>query len=51
MESLKGMSNDLLVEAFIKAMELNLDQDFCTLIEQEITDRGLMIPYQNSSQA
>lgn len=51
MKSLKNVSNDLLIEAFMKAIELKLDQDFCDLIKKEINDRGLMIQYQKNSQA
>lgn len=51
MESLKNLSDDLLIEAFMKAIDLELDKDFCDLMESEILNRDLMIPYQKKSQA
>lgn len=48
MESLKNMSDDLLIEAYMKAIDLNLDQDFCDLMENEIVNRELMVPHQKS---
>ncbi|MEW9676597.1 sporulation histidine kinase inhibitor Sda [Lentibacillus sp. L22] len=44
------MSDDLLIETFEKAMELNLDEDFCNLIEKEMDDRGLVIQYNTEKQ-
>lgn len=40
---LNKLSNKLLIESYFKAIDLNLDHDFCALIEQEINRRGLLI--------
>lgn len=37
------LSNTLLIESYYKAIESNLSQDFCELIESEINRRGLLI--------
>lgn len=50
MDSLKSISNNLLLEAFTKAIELKMEPDFCDLMKQEIRDRGLTVPYQKDSQ-
>lgn len=42
MNSLKALSNHLLVEAYLKAKKLNLEQEFCQLIKQEMNNRGLL---------
>ncbi|WP_188454621.1 sporulation histidine kinase inhibitor Sda [Virgibacillus oceani] len=40
---MKRLSNKLLIESYVKAKELNLDQEFRQIIEQEISRRGLLI--------
>ncbi|WP_099157846.1 sporulation histidine kinase inhibitor Sda [Virgibacillus ndiopensis] len=40
---MEKLSNKLLIESYIKAKELNLDQEFREIIEQEINRRGLLI--------
>ena len=40
---MEKLSNTLLIESYYKAMESNLSQDFCELIESEINRRGLLI--------
>lgn len=51
MKSLENMSNFLLLEAFMKAKELKLESDFCDLMESEIINRELTVPFQKNSQA
>ncbi|ASN06481.1 sporulation histidine kinase inhibitor Sda [Virgibacillus necropolis] len=37
------LSDKLLIESYFKAKESNLDRDFCGLIKEEISRRGLLI--------
>lgn len=39
---MKNLSDDLLIESYYKAMELNLSDDFIELIEKEIKRRSLV---------
>ena len=39
---LDNLSDDLLIEAYVKAKELNLDKDFRSLMMMEIQKRGIM---------
>lgn len=45
---MKNISNNLLIETYIKAKKIKLDQKFCNLIKNEITNRGLLIESQRS---
>lgn len=38
------LSKELLIEIYLKASALDLDQDFIKLIEQELIKRGIPIP-------
>lgn len=38
---MKNLSDDLLIESYYKAIELNLSIDFIKLIEKEIASRSL----------
>ncbi len=38
---MKNLSDELLIDAYIKAIQLNLSEDFIQLIEQEIRRRAL----------
>lgn len=40
---LEKLSNKLLIESYFKAKELDLNHQFCELIEKEINSRGLLI--------
>ncbi|WP_138420413.1 sporulation histidine kinase inhibitor Sda [Aquibacillus sediminis] len=41
MSSLNYLSNEVLIIAFEKAIDLNLENDFIMLLESEIKERGL----------
>lgn len=45
---MKNISNHLLIEAYIKAKKMKLDQKFCNLVKNEITNRGLLIESERS---
>jgi developmental checkpoint coupling sporulation initiation to replication initiation len=38
---MRNLSDELLIESYFKALELNLSQDFIRLIETEINRRSL----------
>jgi len=38
---MKGLSNESLIETYFKAIDLELEQDFIKLLEQEIERRKL----------
>ncbi|TSB48140.1 sporulation histidine kinase inhibitor Sda [Alkalicoccobacillus porphyridii] len=37
-----NLNNDMLVEAYVKAKELDLNEDFIMLLHQELVDRHLL---------
>lgn len=41
MNSFKSLSDKLLLEAYVKAKELNLDKEFIKQLKKEISRRGL----------
>lgn len=44
-----SLTDDLLIECYQKAVELNLNEDFIRLIEQEIYNRSLAHDIMSSS--
>ncbi|MDQ0208214.1 sporulation histidine kinase inhibitor Sda [Alkalicoccobacillus murimartini] len=38
---MKNLNNEMLVEAFVKAKELSLSEDFIMLLHQELEQRNL----------
>ncbi|HHY72934.1 MAG TPA: sporulation histidine kinase inhibitor Sda [Bacillus bacterium] len=46
---MRTLSDDLLLESFYKAIELNLSPDFIHLIEKEIERRSLNIKIKKTS--
>ncbi|WP_138416211.1 sporulation histidine kinase inhibitor Sda [Aquibacillus sediminis] len=40
-----SLSNELLIEAYSKAQQLQLDEDFIVLLKEEINRRGLQTKY------
>lgn len=45
---MEELSNILLTEAYEKAIELNLDNDFIQLIEEELTRRNTMAEHEQN---
>lgn len=43
---MKNLSDQLLIEAYEKAVELNLDSDFISILLDEMNERYLNIQYQ-----
>ncbi|WP_110943260.1 sporulation histidine kinase inhibitor Sda [Virgibacillus senegalensis] len=39
-----SLSDDILVDAYLKAIELDLEKDFIHLLENALACRGLCIP-------
>jgi len=48
-KKMRTLSDELLLESFFKAIELNLSPDFITLIRKEIDRRSLHIQIKKSS--
>ncbi|WP_309122691.1 sporulation histidine kinase inhibitor Sda [Paenibacillus sp.] len=40
---MRGLSNESLIETYFKALDLELEQDFIKLLEQEIERRNLEV--------
>ncbi len=40
---LKDLSDDLIVDSYYKAVDLNLEEEFILILEREISTRGLKI--------
>ncbi|RAV00596.1 sporulation histidine kinase inhibitor Sda [Paenibacillus sp. YN15] len=38
------LSNELLIESYLRALELQLDQEFIELLRAEIQERNLAVP-------
>ncbi|WP_078555584.1 sporulation histidine kinase inhibitor Sda [Bacillus alkalicellulosilyticus] len=42
---MEKIDDDLLIEAYIKAVELNLERDFISILEQELKRREIVITH------
>ena len=42
-EDMKKITDQLLIESYFKAIELNLDKDFILVLEEELKRRGLSL--------
>jgi len=40
---MKSMSDEILIDSYLKARELNLNKDFLSLLEEEIERRNLTV--------
>jgi transcriptional regulator CtsR len=38
------LNNELLIESYLRALELQLDKDFIELLRTEIQERNLVVP-------
>ncbi|WP_371069246.1 sporulation histidine kinase inhibitor Sda [Sediminibacillus sp. JSM 1682029] len=39
-----SLSDDILMDAYLKALELDLEKDFISLLEKALLYRGLFVP-------
>ncbi|RAV20351.1 sporulation histidine kinase inhibitor Sda [Paenibacillus contaminans] len=47
---MKLLSNELLMDSYLRAVDLKLDQDFINLLLKEIRRRNLHVPYYPQAQ-
>lgn len=47
-ELMRMLSDELLLESYYKAIDLNLEENFIELLQREIENRGIIVKENNS---